>query len=85
MIIGRKVVGDTITDGVLKQTMSGHFVGEDEKKIQPAIADLARSGIGSILDFAVEDDGNTAADKKNAVIEENKEIEEMSEIAGRHY
>jgi hypothetical protein len=33
-------------------------------KRKSAIADLARSGIGSILGFCCEDDGNTAADKK---------------------
>ena len=58
--ISRKIVGDTITDGVLKQTMFGHFcAGADEKGIQPAIADLAKAGIGSILDFAAEDGGDS--------------------------
>jgi proline dehydrogenase len=56
--LSRNLVGDTITDTVLKQTMFGHFcAGEDEERIQPAITDLAKVGIGSILDFAAEDDG----------------------------
>jgi|UPI000581A838 proline dehydrogenase len=56
--LGRKIVGDTITDGILKQTLFGHFcAGEDEKQILPAIHKLEKAGIGSILDFAAEDDG----------------------------
>lgn len=55
--MSRRFLGDYITDGMLKATLFGHFcAGEDEKRIQPAIADLRRSGIGGILDFAAESD-----------------------------
>ena len=53
----RWILGDFITDGALKATLFGHFcAGEDEKRIQPAIAQLRRNGIGGILDYAAESD-----------------------------
>ena len=52
----RKVLGDTITDNVLKATMFGHFcAGEDEKRIGPVLAAMEKKGVGSILDYAYED------------------------------
>lgn len=63
--ISRKVVGDTATDWILKKTLFGHFcAGEDEKRIQPAIQALEQAGIGSILDFAAEDDGTSSSTTK---------------------
>lgn len=53
----RRLFGDSVTDTLLKLTFFGHFcAGEDEKRLQPAIADLRRSGIGGILDYAAESD-----------------------------
>lgn len=53
----RCVVGDTITDRLLKASLFGHFcAGENETEIQNPIHALQRAGIGSILDFAAEDD-----------------------------
>ena len=47
-----------MTDTILKYTFFGHFcAGEDEKRIQPAIRALEKAGIGSILDYAAENDG----------------------------
>lgn len=57
----RRVFGDYITDSLLKVTVFGHFcAGEDEERLQPAIADLRRNGIGGILDYAAENDVPTA-------------------------
>jgi proline dehydrogenase len=54
----RQVFGDYITDSILKATLYGHFCcGEDEKRLEPAIAELRQSGIGGILDYAAESDG----------------------------
>jgi len=54
----RALAGDTMTDALLKNTLFGHFcAGEDETLIQPTITKLQEAGIGSILDFAAEDDG----------------------------
>ena len=53
----RRVFGNTITDAILKATLYGHFcAGEDEQRLQPAIAELRRNGIGGILDYAAESD-----------------------------
>lgn len=55
----RRILGDTLTDFVLKQSLFGHFcAGEDERTIQPVIQRLEQAGIGSILDFAAENDGS---------------------------
>lgn len=51
------ILGNTITDTILKKTYFAHFcAGEDEKEIIPVINDYERHGIGSILDFAAEAD-----------------------------
>lgn len=47
--------------------MYGQFVaGEDLKTIQPAIKKLHRHGVGSILDYAVEED---VSPKKSIIME----------------
>ena len=56
----RKVFGDWIVDSGLQMTLFGHFcAGTDEKSIQPVIQKLEQAGVGSILDFAAEDDGES--------------------------
>mmetsp|Transcript_26166 Transcript_26166/g.40254 ORF Transcript_26166/g.40254 Transcript_26166/m.40254 type:complete len:580 (+) Transcript_26166:76-1815(+) len=56
--LSRKVLGGTITDGVLKASLYGHFcAGEDQKRIQPVLKRLDSAGVGSILDYAAESDG----------------------------
>ena len=63
--LSRRIVGDRFTDFILKQTMFGHFcAGEDEKRILPTIQKLEKAGIGSILDFAAEDDGGETMEEK---------------------
>lgn len=58
--VSRKILGGTLTDALLKATMFGHFcAGEDEKGIQPVLLKMQKSGIGSILDYAHEDDGES--------------------------
>jgi proline dehydrogenase len=57
--LSRRVLGNTITDRLLQATLFGHFcAGQDEVTIQPTIQALAQAGIGSILDYAAEDDGS---------------------------
>jgi proline dehydrogenase len=54
----RAVLGDRVTDALLRATLFGHFcAGVDEAEIQRPIMDLQKAGIGSILDYAAEDDG----------------------------
>jgi proline dehydrogenase len=58
----RRVAGDSITDRLLKATLFGHFcAGEDEPRIRPTIQRLREAGIGSILDYAAEDDVGTVS------------------------
>jgi len=67
----RKTLGDGITDALLKVSLFGHFcAGEDLKGIRPAIQTLEKHGIGSILDFAAEDDGESQKQPKPNTIEE---------------
>jgi proline dehydrogenase len=55
----RAVLGDRVTDALLRATLFGHFcAGTDEAEIQGPILDLQKAGIGSILDYAAEDDGS---------------------------
>jgi hypothetical protein len=62
----RRFLGDWITDTALQMSLFGHFCGgTDEVRIRPKIAKLERAGIGSILDFAAEDDLESDEDNKN--------------------
>ena len=68
----RKIVGGTIQDALLRATLFGHFcAGEDEKRIEPVIKNMEKNGIGSILDYAHEDDGSGQEDndKKTETID----------------
>lgn len=70
----RRFLGDWITDTALELTLFGHFCGgTDEIKMKPKIANLEEAGIGSILDFAAEDDGEESSNKSAAdrIIDEN--------------
>ena len=54
----RSIFGGRIVDAVLKETVYGHFcAGEDQERIRPVIQKLEKSGVGSILDYAAENDG----------------------------
>jgi len=53
----RRVIGNYLTDAVLRHTMFAHFCGgEDAESIKPTVAALAAQGVGSILDYAAESD-----------------------------
>jgi len=55
--LGRKIVGGRIVDMILKATLYGHFcAGEDQERIRPVLQSLANAGVGSILDYAAEND-----------------------------
>jgi proline dehydrogenase len=72
----RRVFGDSITDTLLKSTLFGHFcAGEDEKRLQPAIADMRRNGIGGILDYAAESDVPTTTNYSQPAREYSYESE----------
>ncbi|XP_055597619.1 proline dehydrogenase 1, mitochondrial-like [Uranotaenia lowii] len=57
MKLCRKLLGDTIFTKLMKASFYGHFVaGEDQVAIGPAIARMKQFGVGSILDYSVEED-----------------------------
>lgn len=48
--LSRRVLGNRMTDAILKTTLYGHFcAGEDQKRIEPVLKKLDSAGIGSIL------------------------------------
>jgi len=60
----RQVFGETIFNLAMKGTVYGQFVaGEDKDKIKPLVKRMDEVGVGSILDYAVEED----LDKSDAV------------------
>ena len=77
MNLGRKVLGQRLFSFVMKKTVYGQFVmGEDKEKIKAGVQRLTDSGVGSILDYAVEED----LDKEQA-----KDIEKKSRLEdGNH-
>ena len=59
-------ISPSITDGVLKATLFGHFcAGENVERIRPVLQKLDDYGIGSILDYAAEDDGSSSPANEN--------------------
>ena len=52
-----KVFGKQLYEMMMKMTVYGHFVaGEDKDKIKPLVRRMDEVGVGSILDYAVEED-----------------------------
>uniref|UniRef100_A0A672IGE8 Proline dehydrogenase n=1 Tax=Salarias fasciatus TaxID=181472 RepID=A0A672IGE8_SALFA len=78
MDLGKKVLGQKVFDQFMKMTFYGQFVaGEDHRSIKPLIQKNQAFGVGSVLDYSVEED-----------ISEEKETEYESScsriIKGKH-
>ncbi|XP_019620712.1 PREDICTED: proline dehydrogenase 1, mitochondrial-like [Branchiostoma belcheri] len=57
MKLGRRVLGRRLFKNCMKATFYGHFVaGEDQESIKPLIKRMEKFGVGSILDYSVEED-----------------------------
>ncbi|XP_028269101.1 proline dehydrogenase 1, mitochondrial-like [Parambassis ranga] len=57
MDLGKKVLGQKAFDQLMKMTFYGQFVaGEDHRDIRPLIQKNQAFGVGSVLDYGVEDD-----------------------------
>ena len=55
--LGQKVLGKPLFRRLMKASFYGHFVaGEDQEAIKPVISNLEKFGVGSILDYSVEED-----------------------------
>ncbi|KAM7331412.1 hypothetical protein ACRRTK_008120 [Alexandromys fortis] len=55
--VTRKLLGQRMFDKLMKMTFYGHFVaGEDQESIKPLIQHNKAFGVGSILDYGLEED-----------------------------
>lgn len=55
--VARKLLGQRMFDKLMKMTFYGHFVaGEDQESIRPLIQHNKAFGVGSILDYGMEED-----------------------------
>lgn len=66
MHLGKKILGQRAFDQLMKMTFYGQFVaGEDHIAIRPLIQKNQAFGVGSVLDYSVEEDISTEAGQKN--------------------
>lgn len=57
MDLGKKILGQKLFDHLMKVTFYGQFVaGEDHVAIKPLIQKNQAFGVGSVLDYCVEED-----------------------------
>lgn len=57
MDITKKVLGQRLFEKIMKMTFYGQFVaGEDHNAIKPLIRKNQAFGVGSVLDYSVEED-----------------------------
>lgn len=57
MDLGKKILGQRVFDQLMKMTFYGQFVaGEDHRAIRPLIQKNQAFGVGSVLDYSVEED-----------------------------
>uniref|UniRef100_A0AAR2KBX3 Proline dehydrogenase n=1 Tax=Pygocentrus nattereri TaxID=42514 RepID=A0AAR2KBX3_PYGNA len=55
--LSKKILGQTLFEKLMKMTFYGQFVaGEDQDAIKPLIAKNKAFGVGSVLDYSVEED-----------------------------
>lgn len=57
LLLARRLLGQRLFNKLMKMTFYGQFVaGEDQESIQPLIQHNRAFGVGSILDYGVEED-----------------------------
>lgn len=57
MDLGKKLLGQTLFEKLMKMTFYGQFVaGEDHQSIKPLIRKNRDFGVGAVLDYCVEED-----------------------------
>lgn len=65
MDLGKKILGQKAFHQLMKMTFYGQFVaGEDHIAIRPLIQKNQAFGVGSVLDYGVEEDLGTEAEQK---------------------
>ncbi|XP_029961179.1 proline dehydrogenase 1, mitochondrial [Salarias fasciatus] len=86
MDLGKKVLGQKVFDQFMKMTFYGQFVaGEDHRSIKPLIQKNQAFGVGSVLDYSVEEDisEEKETDLQNASFAETESIG-VSHREGKH-
>lgn len=65
MDLGKKILGQGAFNQLMKMTFYGQFVaGEDHAAIRPLIQKNQAFGVGSVLDYSVEEDISQEAEHK---------------------
>ncbi|XP_024130684.1 proline dehydrogenase 1, mitochondrial [Oryzias melastigma] len=76
MDLGKTILGQKAFDQLLKMTFYGQFVaGEDQNAIKPLIEKNRAFGVGSVLDYSVEEDIGSS---------KQKETNSCASAAGKH-
>lgn len=64
--LGKKILGQRAFEQFMKMTFYGQFVaGEDHRAIRPLLRKNQAFGVGSVLDYSVEEDISPEGDPEN--------------------
>lgn len=83
----KKILSDKIFGSLMRMTFYGHFVaGADEKSITPLLQRMHSFGVGSILDYSVEEDipHETAEDLEKKALEDPKTDLPQYKVPSQH-
>jgi proline dehydrogenase len=68
MDLGKKVMGQRAFEQLMKMTFYGQFVaGEDHRAIRPLLQKNQAFGVGSVLDYSVEEDLSPGEDQEDVL------------------
>lgn len=82
----RRVFGDKVTDAIVKMTFFQQFCGgEDHHQVVGKMRSLQQSGIGSILDYAAEDEGSEESSSDTKIYSTNMTAVNVMNQPAREY
>jgi Proline dehydrogenase len=82
----RRVFGDKVTDAIVKMTFFQQFCGgEDHHQVVGKMHSLQQSGIGSILDYAAEDEGSEESSSDTSKYSTNMTTANVMNQPAREY
>ncbi|KAM3939518.1 proline dehydrogenase 1, mitochondrial isoform 1-T1 [Leptodactylus fuscus] len=74
--LSRKLLGQNLFESMMKMTFYGQFVaGEDQESIKPVIRRNRAFGVGSVLDYSVEEDLTQEEAEKKEIESSTAEVE----------
>ncbi|KAM4054077.1 proline dehydrogenase 1, mitochondrial isoform 1-T1 [Anomaloglossus baeobatrachus] len=74
--LSKKLLGQTLFEAMMKMTFYGQFVaGEDQESIKPIIRRNKAFGVGSVLDYSVEEDLTQEEAEKKEIESSTAEVE----------